>query len=291
MKLTRISLILAGMVALAACGGNGEEQTKSDAPERIVCLSKQYNEIIFTLGAQKDIVAVDLSSVYPSELKKVTKVGYHRALSAEAILSQEPTLIIHDNNIGPDYVIDQLEQLNIPMKSFKTETKDIASTKRLIKEMGVYFGKEKKAKLLCDQLDKEMSQALEDSKKFTQKTKVLIIHYGQAKNHYLVVTNKSTAAQMIQWAGGELSVKGDKGMRQLSAEVVAASDPDVILMTDFGYDRLGSLDKIKELPGVKTTKAAINNRIYRVNEYDLIYLGPRTGVNTQKLQRLLHPKD
>ena len=74
----------------------------------------------------------------------------------------------------------------------------------------------------------------------------------------------------------------------MSAEVVAASDPDVILLTDFGYDKLGSPEKIKELPGVAGTKAAMNNRIYRVEEHDLVYLGPRTGQNTLMLQQLIH---
>jgi iron complex transport system substrate-binding protein len=54
------------------------------------------------LGSTGNLVGVDYSSTYPPEIKQVPTIGYHRALSAEGILSLKPTLIIHDNNIGPD---------------------------------------------------------------------------------------------------------------------------------------------------------------------------------------------
>jgi iron complex transport system substrate-binding protein len=76
-------------------------------------------------------------------------------------------------------------------------------------------------------------------------------------------------------------------MMQLSAEVIAKADPDVILLTDFGYDKLGSLDQIKTLPGVAGTKAAKNNRIFRVEEHDMVYVGPRTGEIVSNLQSLI----
>src|SRR5215468_2228466 len=127
--LTTIFLIL----ALAGCRFRNEEQGKHQ--DRIVCLSKQYNEIIFALGAEKDLVAVDLSSTYPPAIKSLPTVGYHRALSAEGIVSVRPTLVIHDNNVGPEHVMRQLEQLKIPLKVFDSKGTDIKSTKALVAEM------------------------------------------------------------------------------------------------------------------------------------------------------------
>jgi len=103
------------------------------------------------------------------------------------------------------------------------------------------------------------------------------------------MTQNSVAAKMVDWAGGEFAIKDEKGMKQISPELVAASDPDVILLTDFGYDRLGgSFDKIKELPGVSSTRAFKNKKIYRIEEHDLVYLGPRTGENVLLIQKLIH---
>lgn len=271
-----------------SCGRFGNTDEKQNNDERIVCIAKQYTEIIWALGAEKNIVAVDVSSVYPPEVKKLPTVGYHRALSAEGILAAKPTLIIHDNNIGPEHVVKQLEDLKIPMKVFETKARTIDSTLLLIREMGAYFNKQQRAEELCKKLTTDMQTATTNAAKYTDSLKVLVIHFGRATNAYLVMTKSSTAAKMIEWAGAQMAVTAERGMKQLSAEVVAASDPDVILLTDFGYDRLGTPEKIKELPGISGTKAAKNNRIYRVEENDLVYLGPRTGENILLLQKLIH---
>lgn len=259
------------------------------AAARIVCLSKQYTEIIFALGAQQDLVAVDLSSTYPPEAQKLTSVGYHRALAIEGIVSVKPTLVLHDNNVGPEHVMRQLEELKIPTKVFDTKGEDVASTQKLITEMGAYFHQEKRAEELNKKLGDEMAKALAASKTYKEKPKVMLIHFGRAMNIYLTMTANSTAGKMIEWAGGEMAVKGERGMVQLSPEVVAQADPDVLLLTDFGYDRLGSKDAIgQSLPGISSTKAVKNGKIYRVEEHDLVYIGPRTGENVLALQRLIH---
>ncbi len=272
-----------------SCNRFSNEDKNKDQETRIVSVSKQYNEIIFALEAEKNIVAVDVSSTFPAALKKLPTVGYHRALSAEAILANKPTLILEDNNIGPDHVVNQLKKLKIPMKRFGEYSNSIAGADSLIKEMGNYFHKEKEAKILCENLAKDMKTALDLGKKHTTKPKVLVIHYGQASNVYLVMTSSSVGGKMIEWAGGELAIKDKKGMKHLSPELVASADPDVILLTDFGYDKLGGdFSKISELPGVATTKAFKNKKIFRIEEHDLVYLGPRTGKNVQLIQNLIH---
>lgn len=175
------------------------------------------------------------------------------------------------------------------MKNFEKYQNTLSGTDSLIREMGTYFHKEQRADSLCTKLENDMKTALGSAKQYKDSTKVLIIHFGQASNIYLVMTKKSTAAKMIEWAGGIMAVNDEKGMKQISPEIVAASDPDVILLTDFAYDRLGgSPEKIKELPGVASTKAYKNKRIYRVEEHDMVYLGPRTGENVLNIQKLIH---
>src|SRR5215813_15009021 len=85
---------------------------------RYVVISPIYNEIIWALGAQDRVVGIDLSSTYPPEVKNVQTVGYHRALSAEGILSLHPSAIVTDGNIGPPQVVEQNKSLNIPIKIF-----------------------------------------------------------------------------------------------------------------------------------------------------------------------------
>ena len=120
---------------------------------------------------------------------------------------------------------------------------------------------------------------------------------GRASNVYLVVGkggggDGGGVNQMIEFAGGEMAVENTgRGMQRMeSPEIIAKANPDVILLTDFGYDRLGSLDQIKALPGVATSNAARNNRIYRIEENVLNYFGPRSGENIAKVAAIIHKK-
>ncbi|MFN2598885.1 MAG: ABC transporter substrate-binding protein, partial [Pyrinomonadaceae bacterium] len=130
--------LLAALVSLAACGRFANRAGNTQG-ERLVVISQVYNEIIWALGAQGSVVGVDLSSTYPPEVKNVQTVGYHRALSAEGILSLHPTAVIHDDNIGPPQVVEQLKGLNVPLKTFDAKNDSVEGTKALTREMGAYF--------------------------------------------------------------------------------------------------------------------------------------------------------
>jgi iron complex transport system substrate-binding protein len=289
--------ILFALLALlaAGCGRFGNETKAGSQSQRIIVIGQEYNEIIWDLGAEKDIVGVDFSSTYPPAVKKVRTVGYHRALSAEGILSLRPTLIIHDGGVGPPQVMQQIESLKIPTLTFKARNDSLDGTKALIREIGAYFHKESKADELCKKLDADLAKSLEEVKRYTDQPRVAVIHFGRASNIYLVVGGGGKggdgggAGQMIAWAGGKMAIDKQGMERMASPEVVAKANPDVILMTEFGYDRLGgSLDQIKSLPGVATSNAAKNNRIYRVVEHDLMYFNPDSGENVAKVAKLIH---
>jgi iron complex transport system substrate-binding protein len=288
-------LLYVSSLGFLSASGRFAQNNGAQGGERIVCIGQAYNEMIYALGAQANLVGVDLSSTNPPEIKNLPTVGYHRALSAEGILSLHPTLIIHDNNIGPDQVVHQLQDLNVPMKTFNAKDESIDGEKALLREMGAYFHKEQRAEELCAKLDKEMAAATEAVKQYKDHPRVAVIHFGRASNVYLVVGNggggdAGSVGRMVEWAGGQMAIDKSGMQRMASPEIIAKSNPDVILMTEFGYDRLGSVDQAKTLPGVAETDAAKNNRIYRVPEHELMYFGPDTGQNVIEVARIIHGK-
>jgi len=292
MKYRHLLLILVAGCVLTGCS-RFHNKAANGGEQRIVCIGQAYNEMIYALGAQGNLVGVDYSSTFPPEIKKLPTVGYHRALSAEGILSLKPTLIIHDNNIGPDHVVRQLQALNIPMKTFEAKDNSPDGAKALLREMGAFFHKEQRAEELSAQIDRGMAAASEAAKQYKDTPRVAVIHFGRASNVYLIVGNggggdASTAGKMVQMAGGTMAIE-KRGMQQMtSPEIIAQSNPQVILMTEYGFDRLGSADQAKTLPGVAETEAARNNRIYRVSEHELMYFGPDTGDNILKLAKMIH---
>jgi iron complex transport system substrate-binding protein len=50
------------------------------------------------------------------------------------------------------------------------------------------------------------------------------------------------------------------------------------------------MDQIKGLPGVATSNAAKNGRIFRIEENVLNYFGPRSGENVAKVAAIIHQK-
>jgi iron complex transport system substrate-binding protein len=182
------------------------------------------------------------------------------------------------------------------MKTFTAKNDSFDGTKALIREMGAYFHKEARAEELCNILDTQRTASLEKVKQYTDHPHVAVIHFGRASNVYLVVGkggggDGGGVSQMVELAGGQMAIESQRMQRMESPEIIAQANPDVILLTDYGYDRLnGSLDQIKALPGVATSSAAKNNRIYRIEENVLNYLGPRSGENIAKVAALIHQK-
>src|ERR1700735_3413461 len=138
-----------------------------------------------------------------------------------------------------------------------------------------------------------MATAFEAVKHYKDHPRVAVIHFGRASNLYLVVGNggggdAGSVGRMVEWAGGQMAIDKSGMQRMASPEIIAKSNPEVILMTEFGYDRLGSMDQAKTLPGVAETDAAKHGRIYRVSEHELMYYGPDTADSIAKLAKLIH---
>ncbi len=284
-------IFLLAFAALVSCGRFRNKEIDGKKDLRIVCLSKHLTEMVFALGKGHDLVGIDLSSTYPDSAKLIKTVGYHRALNPEGIISLAPDLVIHSNDIGPENVLPQITKAGLNIKAFGGAN-TIDSAKLLLKELGGFFGEEQKADSIIRKMDQDIAAAADSLKALhlTDTPKVMIIHFGRANNVYFVMSGrKGVGDKMIELAGAKTATYDAKGARQISAEAVAAANPDIIIATDFGFDQMGGMDGfISGVPGVSLTNAAKNKRIVRFEEHDLVYFGPRSGENIIKLMKLLH---
>ena len=93
-----------------------------------------------------------------------------------------------------------------------------------------------------------MAKVYEAEKQIKDTPTVMIIHFGRANNVYFVMSGrKGPGDKMIAYAGGKAVKYDAKGARELSAEAVAAANPDIIIATDYGYDKMGSVEKFKSV--------------------------------------------
>ena len=287
MKKSGIVLLIS--FSLFSCGRFSKKELDTKKDIRIVSVSKHLTEMLFALGKGHNIVACDLTSSYPDSAKLLPTVGYHRALNPEGIVSMKPDIIIHSNDIGPASVLPQLVKLQLNIKAFNGAN-TLDSAKLLLTDLGKFFGAEKQADSLNALLDADMKLVAVEQAKIKDTPTVMIIHYGQANNVYFVMSGrKGPGDKMIVSAIGKTANYDAKGAKQISAEAIAKANPDIIIATDYGFDKMGSAEKFKSVPGVSLTNAAKNNKIYRFEEHDLVYFGPRSGQNILKLIKLLHP--
>lgn len=286
----KIFVLLTSAILFFGCGSFGNKESGIKKDMRIVCVSKQLTEMVFALGKGQDIVAKDLTSTYPDSAKLLPTVGYHRMLSTEGIISANPDVVIHSNDIGPETVLPQLIKAGVNVKAFgAANTYD--SAKILLKELGSFLHVDATADSIVKKMDADMQKVFAAKSELKDTPTVMVIQYGQANNVFFVMSGRKGAAdKMIELAGGKPAVYDAKGARQISAEAVAVANPDVIIATDFGFDKMGGAEKFKEVPGVALTNAAKNNRIYRFEEHDLVYFGPRTAENILKLMKLIHTR-
>jgi len=247
--------------------------------------------MVFALGKGHELVAVDLSSTYPDSAKLLKTVGYHRALNPEGIIAMNPDLVIHSNDIGPENVLPQITKAGLNIKAFGGAN-TVDSAKLLLKELGAFFKVESKADSIIKRLEEGLAKAEAERKTLpaTDSLKVMIIHFGMRNNNYFVMSGRNGVGdKMIRMAGCTPATYDGKGAREMSAEAVALANPDVIIATDYGYDKMGSMDKfIASVPGVALTNAGKNHRVVRFEEHDIVYFGPRTGENVIKLIHDIH---
>ena len=88
---------------------------EADDHSRVTAAGGSITEIIYFLKSDEKLVAVDVTSNYPMEAKELPSIGYVRALSAEGILSLNPSVIIGEDDMGPIEVIDQIKKSGVPI--------------------------------------------------------------------------------------------------------------------------------------------------------------------------------
>ena len=177
-------------------------------------------------------------------------MGYHRALSAEGIISLRPTLFLTDGNVGPDGVLEQVRSVGIPVHVMEPGS-TVESAQELLARLGERFGREEAADSVLAAWREGMERVRADTAGCPDgsRPRVLLMHFGQLINNYLAVNRGSAADRMIRWAGGENAIDSIGGMTRLTPELIARAAPDVIVATDVGFDRLGSAEEFAPSPG------------------------------------------
>lgn len=225
------------------------------AQQRIVSLNGAISEIVCALGQESQLVGVDITSNYPASLQQKPRVGHNRNISAEGVLSLQPTLVLLiDNQVNPQ-LIEQLQAAKVKTVAFKQDW-SVQGVRNLVATVAQATGAATQAAAVQKQFDAQMSQL----HVVPVRKKVLFI-YARGTGSLMVSGTGTSIEKMIQLAGAQNAVSDFKDFKPLSSESLIAANPDIILLFDSGLKSVGGIDGLLAVPGIAQTNAGKNKKI------------------------------
>ncbi|EGQ7693662.1 hemin ABC transporter substrate-binding protein [Vibrio vulnificus] len=257
------------------------------AQERIISAGSAVTELILALHAEQSLVAVDVTSQLP-EGQPLPKIGYHRRLSAEGLLALSPTKLIGSDEMGPAPVLQQLKSTGVDIEVVNTQA-NVDGLKARIDQIAAILNKPQEAQQLKSLVDQQV-QSLKANQPTVQKKKVLflLIHEGRTAN----VAGTDTTPDAIIRLAGAINPAADRitAYKPLSSESMVEMQPDVILVSDRSFEKLGGPDAIiKMMPLLAATPAGQNKQIMAIDGAALVGgLGLKSLAEAKRLNQLLY---
>jgi iron complex transport system substrate-binding protein len=257
---------------------------------RIVPLNGDLAETVWTLGLGRNIVGVDTSATYPASLARLAKIGYQRSLSAEGILSLQPTVVVGSEAAGPPEVIEQLRGAGVTVL-IVPELEAIDAGPRKLRLLGRALGVPRRGERLARQVEAQIALARQEAGDTSSRPRVLFL-YLRGDTVQLVAGRGSRSNSLIMAAGGidAGAEVGINGYQPITAEALVAAAPEVIVCLSAGLASVGGVDGLLRIPGVVQTPAGRSRRVLAYDDQWLLGLGPRTGSALRLLVRDLHPE-
>lgn len=103
------------------------------APQRIVALTPHLTELVFAVGAGRQMVGVDSASDYPAAARSLPRVGDFSRVNIERVWALKPDLVLVWQEGSRAVDIHGLQQRGLPvLQTRATHIRDVARLLRLI---------------------------------------------------------------------------------------------------------------------------------------------------------------
>ena len=268
---------------------HGNEVVVEDV-SRIVSLNGDITEVIFALGLGGNVVAVDTSATYPAEALALPKIGYQRSLSVEGVLSMSPTVVIGNTNAGPPDALEQIRSTGVPVFIIDNVA-TLDGGPRKIRAVAEALGVPDAGEEIASALEAEIEEVKVASAKAEERPTAVFLYMRGLDSLFLI--GQDHLSHELFEASGAVSGAGEIGVTApyipLTAEALAATDPDCIVVLSAGLQSVGGRDGLKQIPGVGQTAAAQEDCILDFDDQYFGGGGPRMGQVLRDLLAAFHP--
>jgi iron complex transport system substrate-binding protein len=195
-------------------------------PVRIVSLSPTATEMLFAIGAGKQVKAADDYSNFPANAPKTKLSGFKP--NVEAIAAYKPDLVVAS---ADGDAMKALRALRIPVIVLPAAEK-LTDSYAQIEQLGAATGHIADAVKVSSTMQAEIAAIVASVPKRTTPLR----YFHELDNTLYSVTSKTFVGQLYALLGmtnvADAADKEGFGYPQLSAEYLVSSDPDVILLAD-----------------------------------------------------------
>jgi iron complex transport system substrate-binding protein len=272
--------------------------TSMDAfPNKIISLAPSTTEIVFAIGLDEKVVAVDYYSDYPHnfsawiEAGNMTNIGDFSNPNMEAIASLEPDLILATGGVQAE-TVGTLRELGY--KVLVLDPADINGVMQNIELVGNATGKTAEAEELIASITNRIDAVVNKVASAASKPKVYYEVWFDSTSLWSA-GSKAWQNELIEKAGG-VNIFADQNLDyfQSSVEAIIERNPDIILLPAVGMGSgeqfWGSLDAVKERPGWNTISAVQNDELVLVDSNTIARSGPRVADIIEDLAEAFHPE-
>jgi iron complex transport system substrate-binding protein len=201
--------------------------TLKAAPSRIVSLSPTATQILFAIGAGKQVVAADDDSTLPANAPRTSLSGYDP--NVEAIAHYQPQLVIISYN--PNGLAASLAKLGIPVLD-QDAASSLHGTYGQIGELGSVTGHGSTAQNLIAKMRSQIAAIIAKTPHFSPP----LSYYYELDQTYYTVTSNTFVGSLMAMLGlhniADAAPGAASGYPQLSDEFIVKADPKVIILAD-----------------------------------------------------------
>jgi iron complex transport system substrate-binding protein len=279
--------MIGGGVRAETVASQPETATATPEAKRILAIGGDVTEILYALGAEERIVAVDSTSQFPPEaLRAKVNVGYMRALSPEGVLSVGPDLIIASDRAGPSETVKSLKAALPYVEISEGTSPDGVRAKILAVARAI--GADDKGQRLADTVVAELV-ALDTQRARIQRARRALFILGVQSGRALVGGAGTSADAIMKLAGLDNAGGSVTGFKPVGEEALLAMQPDIIIAMRRA-DGPHATDDILMLAGLGATPAGAAHRLVIMDGLYLLGFGPRVASAAHDLMLQAYPE-
>lgn len=284
------AFVLSGTMSQAettVTDADGRTVTIADS-SRIVAIGGDITEILYALGAEERVIAVDSTSVFPSRVREEKEdIGYMRAISAEGVLAAEPSVIIAVQGSGPKEAIEVLEKASVPFV-LVPEAKDAESLLAKIRFVANAIGEQEKGEEVAAAVGEDLAALAEMRARITAPRRAVFV-LSMGAGAPMVGGSNTTADSVFRLAGVENAMSIISGYKPANEEAAMGANPDAVVMMS---EREGGhkADDVFSQPAFAGTPAAEAERLVSMSGAYLLAFGPRMAHAARDLAAAVYPE-